>query len=306
MNIELQFIKFRVKQFFRILRSIGWINLLVITPMIFIFILTIIENLQNKFSPYYVLIYAIVVMMTHAYRKDDNFLKKIGVSRFILYTLEYSLMCLPLSFIFCWIGYYWIAAIGHLIIIFLSALFLKYNPKFSSSAKNWRLAFVPDTLFEWKSSIRVLNYKFIFIWLLGLATSINIYAYFFFILFFISIISETFKSTEGKEFRPVNTKQLLKKLKYNTYLMIILIIPHIIIFILSNITYWYIIIGVVLYLFLYQIYCILYKYRIYSQYRDSSNQLPAAIFAIICPLLPISIPIIIFSFFKAKNRIQYA
>lgn len=307
MNTEPEFIKFRIKQFIRIIRGIGWINLLIISPMVLIFILAVIEKLQNQLNSYFaVLSYLLVVIITHGVRKDDKFLKKIEVSRLRLYALEYFLMCLPISIIFCLIGHWWAVAMGNLIILFLSIVFLKYGVKISLSFKKWQLAIISDTLFEWKSSIRRYNYKLILLWLLGVVTAANVYAYFFFFFLFITIISATFKPTEGKEFRPNNVKELVVKIKHNNYMLMLCLTPHVIIFLLSNIAFWYVILGIALYFILYHTYCILYKYGTYSQYRDSSNQIPTAIFMILCPILPISIPIIIFSFFKARNRIKYA
>jgi hypothetical protein len=307
MSAEQEFIKFRLKQFIRILKSIGWINLLIVTPMGLIFILSVIESLQNQINPYITLIcYVLLVPLVHGYRKDDKFLKKIKVSRFRLYTIEYFLMCLPLSFIFYILGYWWVVVMGNIAIILLSALFLKYNLELSSSSKNWRLTFFPDTLFEWKSSIRLFNYKLISLWLLGAITAIYVYAYFIFVFLFITIISSTFKPTEGKELRPYDVHELISKVKQNNFMLILCLIPHVIIFLALNISYWYIILGIALYLILYQTYCIFYKYGTYTQYTDSSNQVATAIFMILCPIIPISIPIIIFSFFKARNRIQNA
>lgn len=307
MNIELEFIKFRAKQCIRIVKDIGWVNLLIISPMALIFTLTVIEKLQNQLNSYFaILAYILVVIITHGSRNDGKFLKKIEVSRLKLYVIEYFLMCLPISVIFCLIGHWWAVVMGNLIILLLSVIFLKYGVKSSVSFKKWQLAIIPDTLFEWKSSMRLYNYKLILLWLFGAITAINIYAYFFFVFLFITIVSATFKPTEGKEFRPNNVKELVAKIKHNNFILMLFLTPHVVIFLLFNISFWYIILGIALYFILYQTYCILYKYSTYSQYKNYSNQVPTAIFMILCPILPISIPFIIFSFFKARNRIKYA
>ncbi len=82
--------------------------------------------------------------------------------------------------------------------------------------------------------------------------------------------------------------------------------PHIVIYLVFNSSYWYIMASIIAYLVLYQAYCILYKYATYSQCKDAPSLIATLVFMVICPLLPISIPMTIHAFIKARNRIQYA
>lgn len=306
MNVELELIKFRFKQLFRTIKSVGWANLLIAVPILFLFLLAAVEKLQNIYSPYAVFLYGFLVSIVHPQRKDHAFLRKIEASRLKLYSLEYSLLCLPLSLVLGVSGCWRLAGMGHLSVILLSGILPSYSLAFSSSSGNWRIASLPDVFFEWKASARRYNYALWVLWILGVLTALNSYAYFMFAFALLSIISETFKPSEGKELRPAGGKQILMKLGYNTWLLIIVLTPHIAIYLSINSAYWNIMIGIILYIVLYQVYCILYKYGTYSQYRDAPNQISTLVFIAICPVLIVSIPMVMHAFNKAKNRMRYA
>ncbi|NOU61058.1 hypothetical protein [Marinifilum caeruleilacunae] len=306
MNTETEIIAFRIKQFYRILKTIGWIKLLILSPLAFAFILVVVDKIKNAHSPYLALLYAFVILLCHAQRKDKLFLQKLEVSSLKVYLLEYSLLAFPLSLLFLLNAYWQIALTGHMMIVLLCFVFVKYRVTSSFKPKNWHIPFIPDSLFEWKKSIRLYNYKLFILWALGAFSAVHEYAYFFFVFLFVTILSATFKSSEGKELRPNNAKQLLSKIRDNTSFLAIILTPHIAVFLFFNPSYWHVILGVFLYFILYQIYCIVYKYSIWSQYKDSPNHVPTAIFMILCPILPISIPYLIYTYQKAKNRIQHA
>lgn len=306
MRVELTLIKLRCKQLFRALKTVNIIKLLIFILLLSIFALAISEKIQKSHSPYLLSLYPLVVILTHVQRKDYLFLKKINIFTLRLYLLEYTLLCIPLSVMFCLGGYPGLAITGHFITILTSIVSLKLNLTASPKPKNWSIPLVPDALFEWKATIRLYNYKFFVLWGLGAFATIHEYAYFFFLLLLAPMISTTFNPSEGKELRPINTVQLLLKLKHNTCFLMAFITPHICFFLLCNPLYWYIILGITIYSILYQTYCILHKYGNYSQYRNASNGVHAFIFMLICPVLFFSIPLTIYSFIKAKNNLKHA
>lgn len=307
MNNELSLLKFRLLQAYRFVKYIGLIYIILLIPILAIMLLMLAASLEHNANPYFLTaFYPVLISLVHGARKDIPFLQKINIRTSILFLIEYQLVCIPLTLMMVFINYTSYALAGHSIVIFLSFILSKINYTLKGINSNWKLDIIPLSLFEWKGLIRRYHYKLIAFWILGLFMSINEYAIFFFVFIFTSLIPVVFKPTEGKEFKPSGTKDLLLKLMRNSIFLGLITLPHLIIYTILNPEIWFVSIGIFIYFQLNQLYAINFKYAYFSQYKDSSNEIPTIIFLILCPFVPLSIPLILFMYFKAKKNLLYA
>ena len=307
MNTEMKMIKFRFLQLFRFLSTMGWIYVLISIPILAILVLSMLEYMQGLDGNYLLLLpYLILCLAFHSIRNDGIFLRKINSNLFFLLSMEYALISLPFSSMLLILGYYKIAIFGHLGVLGLSFVLSKVDLKVGQKRCAWPLQFIPDYFFEWKSVIRKFNYKLILFWILGLIAASHPVVYFFFVLLFAAIIADTFKYNEGKELRNHGNRNLYRKLGLNSLLLLTFLVPHILTYLSFNPQFWYVILGILIYLQLIQFYCISYKYAHYTQYHHVYNELPVAIFILLCPVLPFSLTLIAYTFIRAKKLYQYA
>lgn len=307
MKTEFQLIGFRFRQIYRALQHLGWGYVLLILPFLAIGLLFFLEKISQLEHPNSLLIgYVVIVLVAHTRRSDLKFLKKINLNKPVLFILEYSLLCLPFSLILLFMNDFPQVIMGHLGLIVLSIAIARFDYDGSFKSINWRLHFIPNELFEWKGSIRRYHVGFLMLWTLGLFMAMHELAYFIFVFMYAGIIAGTFKPTEGKELKPTSYLAFYKKIIQNNLFLCLLLSPHFVVYLIYNGEFWYILIGIIIYFFLYQCYCIFYKYANYVQYRAVNNDLPTVLFIFLCPLLPFSLVLLFKTFNRAKKTIHHA
>lgn len=307
MNKELKIIQFRFRQFFRICQTIGWGYLLVLCPILFLFTLGGLESIRQLDHPSIVgVLYGMLTIPVHLKRKDLSFLQQIRTNRPLLFWMEYQLLCLPLSIALLAIGLFEPVIYGHILVTVLAFILVKINLNLSIRSSNWALSFLPNHLFEWKASIRKHQFFFLAIWIIGWFTATNRFAYFVFFFLFLGLIPDAFNPTEGKELKPTSFGQLHLKVLKNGFFLSLLLLPHFLIYLYCNPSYWFVIVGIYSYLILIQTYSIYYKYAHFSQYGMVYNEVPTLLFMFLAPILPISLLLLLKAFFKARKRINYA
>lgn len=306
MNTSQQLIRFRFKQLYRTLQHIGWGYVLLILPILFIGLLSVLAYMTKLENKYILLLgYVFIPFLAHQKRKDLIFLQQLQVKEWRLFLLEYSLLCLPYTFILLFLKWWNLALYGHSLVVLFSLMMPLVKTKTVFPSSNWALSFIPNYLFEWKGSIRQYHIGFILLWLLGLFMATHELAYFLFVFMFAGIIGGTFKPTEGKELKPANTNSFYKKIIQNTLFLLLILLPHFGMYLYYNGAFWFVLVGIVLYFVLFQSYCIFYKYANYVQYRAVNNDLPVAIFIFLCPFLPFSLFLLYRTFRRARIMVNY-
>lgn len=298
----LKLFQFRLQQIFRFIKTIGWVYLIFIFPILFIFVLSLLESIQQFENKTPLLLAYLLPLAIHTKRPDFAFLIKIKVKRFYLFLLEYHFACLPFSLMLLGLGIYQIPILGHIMLSILALMLAIRDFKLENKQSNWALNLIPNTFFEWKTGIRRYHLFFILLWLFGCVTTLTAYTYFIFVFMFAGIIAEIFKPTEAKELKPLNLSDFYKKITRNTLFLGILLLPHLLLYCFFNPSFWWISLGIALYMLLFQLYCIAYKYAHYSQYRKQvNNELPAMLFMFLCPFLPISLLLLSKTFMDARK-----
>lgn len=307
MKKEVRLVRFRFLQIFRALKHLGWTYVVLILPFLFISLLFFLEKITQIENKNMLLLgYIVIICIAHTKRSDLIFLNKVSVKKSILFILEYSFLCSPYSMLLLFLGWYNLFLLGHLGIVILSILIANYNFHLQLKSTNWSLKWIPNDLFEWKGSIRMYHYGWVLLWGLGLFMATHELAYFMFVFMFAGVIGGAFKPTEGKELKPTTTKDFYKKVAKNSLFLGLMLSPHFVMYLIYNNDFWYVLLGIMLYFFLFQCYCIFFKYANYVQYRAVNNDFPVAIFIFLCPFLPFSLILLFRTFSRAKKMINYA
>lgn len=304
-SIEQKLIRFRFRQLYRTLQHVGWGYVLLILPILFIGLLSVLAYMTKLENKYVLLLgYVLFPFLAHQKRTDLMFLQQVQVKQWLLFLLEYSLLCLPYTFILLFLKWLDLALYGHCLVVLFALLATFINTKTAFPASNWALSFIPNYLFEWKGSIRRYHVGLIALWLLACLMATHELAYFLFVFMFAGIIGGTFKPTEGKELKPTTTTTFYKKIIRNTLFLLLILLPHASLYLYYNGEFWFVLVGILIYFMLFQCYCIFYKYANYVQYRDVNNDLPVAIFIFLCPFLPFSLFLLYRTFRRAKVMVN--
>lgn len=287
----------------RALREVGWGYLLLFFPLLFVFILAVLEFLQDTKLPLSsAFIYPLLAFLVHQKRKDLIFMSKIPITITLLFVIEYNLLLAPVSIMLLIVKKGTLAIVGHLLLVVCSIWLTKQKLSRDSQKLNWTIPFLPLVLFEWRCMIRRYHFLFIALYLLGGVLALHYFVYQLFVLIMAGLIAATFKDLENKDIL-AQQPSLERKWLLNTLFISVLLIPHGIIFLLKSPDAFWVLLAFYGYLILYQTYCLFYKYAHYTPHRRATNnELATGFFIFLCPLLPVSLPMIAYYYWRAKNN----
>lgn len=303
-------IDFRLRQFWRILKSIGAIYFILLVFVCLGFFLGLVESVIRSTSPWVGLIGVLIVSSIHFSRKDGGFLRLLGIKRVKLYFWEYLLLLLPLSFLFLVghnIGAIAVQTIGMTLIAFLP------NPEFGGEhfANRLDFAILPKDAFELRSHLRknliILGLVYLGSLFAGQFTVVPLTMVIIMALLFVALFDEV----EGKAlFESVHFRWGILRRKIILYvgLFQLLLLPQTLLFLFFHFEYWYIMVAVLFVCSTSIVFNVLYKYAQYAPYRRRVyNSMASSIFfafALVPFLYPVTLLYLLFYWRKARKNLR--
>ena len=187
-------------------------------------------------------------------------------------------------------------------------------PRISQSGPGKYLALnkLPDTLFEFKGGIRKIFIPTFLIYICTLAASYYMVAIFVAAMLLGLSFTGFFIDLEAKEYLKIyfleGQSLLGQKVLHYSLLMFCLLIPHMILFLIFHLEYWYLLPVAPLFLITIVNVCLLYKYAHYRPINAKVyNTVPVA-FCLMGMVLPFFFPVIIlyliYYWFKAQKNLK--
>lgn len=310
-----QYLSFRAKQFFRVLKDIGLGHLIILTPILFIGVLGVLQFIftSQNFTIAAFLLFSLIG--NHWNRKDRFFLEQLSLPIAIIFCLDYWILSSP--FIACFI--FW-AKWQNLIVLSIGISILALiKPPYRKGINKKMLHFfplewIPIELFEWRTGLRKNTWLFLLLYSVGLGLSF--YPITALVIIFLMALGVTtfFQFFENKDLLLAlnhDRKILQKKTLGSLKLFNLLMLPHYLLFIFFNPEPIYLavlaIVTSIAHLII--IFSIAMKYKTYSFHEHKIyNSLPLSIF-VACwaiPFLwPIPILMVIRFWRKAKENLIY-
>jgi len=308
----------RARQLFRQLQEIGWIYLVLLSPLLLIFVLRILEWVQEGGIPVAGIGILLVLLLFHLSRKDIGFLSQLDLVPAIVFAVEYFMGLLPISLLFLF-------ATGHglePLIIQLGALLIAVIPRKHKWRQKWDFSLFlnwPNVIaFEWRMGLRRFLPFWALLYLLALVFSSYTAVIPVFLLLFTFNASSFYDALEGKELlETLHFREYLltSKLKSQVAVFHGLMLPHYLLFLFWHAQYWYILLVLMILAQLLLLMSLFYKYANYQPSRIKvQNQVVISVFAVCLfnPFMPVLFPGIILYLYrywqKAQNnlRLYYA
>ncbi|WP_052598037.1 hypothetical protein [Aureispira sp. CCB-QB1] len=310
-----QYLNFRVKQIFRILKDIGIGHLILLAPILFVAILGVLQLVLTSQNGGIALVLLFSWAGTHWNRKDRFFLEQLTIPIAIFFSLDYFITNSFFIFTFILWGKWQnliILSFGLLILSFIKPPYHKGINK--KGLPVFSFEWIPIELFEWRTGLRKSAFTFILIYMLGLGFSFYPITTPIFVLLMALGTTTFFQFFEHKDLLlAVNyDKKLLEKKTIGSLVIFnFLMLPHYLLFALFN-PYPKHLIALLIVAIIAQLiitFSIVMKYKSYSfhQYK-LHNSLPLAIFVgcwTIPFLWPIPVLMIIRFWKKAKENLIY-
>ena len=277
-------LKLRLFQFFRVLKEIGLIRIIILSLLFCIVPILVYHFLvPPKNTIKWLIVIGLLLLITHLYRKDNHFLKIIIENPYPIYLGEYFLLTLPF-FIIWIINTNWIGLSLLIIIVFIipvinikiilqyfgSIIMLLLNPLRNLNSKfTVSLPFISIHSFEWISGIRrnflVLAPVYLFFVALSFMSHIAEVG-----LIFLSLLISTFyfhgESREFIELLAKNPREfLLKKILTNFKQLFVVYTPIVVIGLIFQTPTWYFLVGALIISFSIQAYTIVFKYGLFEE-----------------------------------------
>lgn len=311
-----QYLFFRCKQAFRVLKDIGLGHLLILAPLIFVGILGVLQVISTSQNIAVAVVVLLMLSGLHWNRSDRFFLEQLPAPLFLFFLLDYLL--LTGAVLFCLI--FWqkwlnllILSIGLLLLCIFKPSYFKNDTivkTFYLSEFRW----IPLELFEWRCGLRKTMPGFVLLYGIGLGFSF--YAITVPIVVFLLALSVTsfFQFFENKDLLlAVNKHQNLLQIKAKQSLKLfnLFALPLCILFVVFHHTpkhlgalFVILIISNLIILF-----AIAMKYKNYRfHHQKVYSSLPLAIFVgcLCVPFLWPIPPIMLYNFWKkAQENLSY-
>jgi hypothetical protein len=306
----IQILDFRLRQFWRILKSIGVAYFLLLIFVCIGFFLGLVDSVLQSTSPWVGLLGTIIVASIHFSRRDGGFLRLLGINRLKLYFWEYFLLLSPLTFLFLVghnLGAIATQTIGLAIVAFLP------NPELGGAhfANRLDFALLPKDAFELRSLLRknliILGLVYVGSLFVCQFTVVPITIVIILALLFVGLFDEV----EGKAlFEAVHFRGGILKRKILLYVGMfqLILLPQTILFLFFHLEYWYIILAVIFVCSTSIIFNVVYKYAQYAPYRRKVyNSMASSIFfgfALVPFLYPVTILYLFYYWRKARKNLR--
>ena len=302
-------IHIRSMQIWRILKDIGLLYGLLVSPLLLVALLRVLEWVKEDPGPLLGLVVIGLLLTTHFSRKDAAFLKGLNISGFQIYSVEYSLVVFPLSLLLLLVIGDWLNPL----IMQLGALAVALVPQWTQRKSQYRMAnnlqWIPLEAFEWRSGLR--PYRWWLLLLLPLALVMS-YLYIGTVLVIVLIMSlwvtSFYNDLEGKELLETIRFRFAffpKKLQLQALVFHSLLFPFYLIYAWQHWTYWYLLPVAIFLAQLFMVFSLYYKYANYAPGRrrvDNQMLISILFISMVTPLSPIILPGALFYLFLYRSR----
>jgi hypothetical protein len=303
--------KLRLLQFYRLLKEIGLVRIILISLIILFFSSMVFYNfVLPKNTIKSLIAIGLLLLIVHAYRKDKHFLKIVNKNPYPIYLSEYLLLTLPLLIIWL-INNNWIGSGILMLIVFLIPLIrikeiLQYlgsnmmsvlNPLSSKLNSNFtvRLPFVSAISFEWISGIRRKLFIMAPVYLFFLAFSFRPFVAEVGLIFLSVLISGFYFYGESREFIELfakNPRQFIwKKIFINFKQLFIVYTPILFISLIFQTSTWYFLIAALVISFLIQAFVIVFKYGLFEENANLNRNMIILLFLSLFVFQPYFLPV---------------
>jgi hypothetical protein len=304
-------LKIRLLQFYQILLELGLLRVFFLLGLLIFALFYLFSNVSKGENIDFVSgFFILLVLSIHLKRKDKAFLYINVLNPYKIFLIEYLLVSSPIMVLLFYFGFWQYALIIITFLIFIS--FVKIGIRIASintKIQEW----IPNDNFEWKSGVRRNLLVFIPLYLVGLTTSFYPASVPVILLILTVVILNFYDNPEpvdiliSKELAP---KPFLKeKLLKHLITYFIFSLPLVILFMVFNAGYYYIILFEYIVLSILLLYSILLKY---AYYRPNVKSGATKIFtnigvlSILVPfLLPIVLVLIIKFAFQANQNLKF-
>ena len=251
-----------------------------------------------------------LILWLHLQRKDKSFLRiNFKASKWICF-IEYLIISIALLF-FLFLHHLWYFALLHIIVLIAIAHSDGRKRRIYGSNKIQHL--IPDTYFEWKSSMRTMLYLVILIELAALLSSFLTFsipiALILLGLFFLSVLekNEPYQMILSYE-KNVNSF-LWQKIQQQSLMLILFFAPLMVCFTLVHYRLWYLMPILLIVFLLIHLYAVLVKYAFYSPAETSYAAQTYLAIGVISVLIPIFLPalliLLVRFYYKATHTLSF-
>ena len=258
------FLELHTKQLGRLLKELGLVRSLIVLALL-AFTLARTYTLEPPLT--YALVALLVFLLTslHTFRKDRAFLKILGVQSYRLYAVEYHLLATPF-YIELLLNGRWVELMAVLATVsFIPLLSVSIQRK-ANTARG--LAALPPEAFEWKSGLRRHGMLIGLLYLLALMCYSYPFVALLVIVVFTFIVTTFYNESEPRAmveaFGGSPATFLLGKWRVQLTLFWLGCAPLLLLFLLANSAYWYVLLVWVIVSSIIQVLSINLKYGLYE------------------------------------------
>lgn len=301
------FARLRFKQCTRFLIELGIIRS-VILLFIFFVVLSSSLTIAALYPSLSCIFLLIVIFSLHTIRGDKTFLKILHLNTFRLYLAEYHFISSPIYFSLL-LHNHWIEALWGFAGV---SVIPKLNFFMSNENKAFlKLNFLPAEAFEWKSGLRKNYITVLFLYILAIVLfQFPMFAFLVIVIF--TFVGITFynesESRQMVEVFAVSAKQFIRR-KGKNQLTIFWIgcLPLILIFLIVNKEYWYVLPAVVIISSIIQLVSIHLKYTFYEPGKTIDNSIFMIVyfFSLFVPFfVPVPLAMLFYYYHKATSNLK--
>lgn len=306
------FLRFRVKQFYRYLKQAGdgLVILLPFSLVVVFFIYWILFDLENAWSQSLI---SMTIITVHSVRTDRDFIRlHLKEGRKVFHLVEYLIVFMILELPFVFAGGANVYMLYSFMVITVVVFFDNVKIKgFSFDLVRWATSFIPIDSFEWRAGIRKHYLTFGLSYILGLAFLSVLPITPLGMVYWLTFAGEFYALVENREviqsYRDWNS---FAKRKVSRLLLTLNLVftPHYCVYLYLygyNSEYLVaLIIAIALFNFIF-VYALLYKYtKLNEQGQRIGNTVPITFFCLIAVLLPLSIYYFYVAWNKSKNELK--
>lgn len=304
-------LKLRVLQFWRLLKTVGWLLLLIALPLLGILFLRLLEVVQNTSDYTLAAVFVLSLIFLHQQRKDIGFLRKLDIAKWRVFLAEYNALVLPLSLLFLILFQKWLA----LLLIHLGVSLVAFLPQISGRKKqgvSFSLSFIPTEAFELKAGIRkywpLLTLAYVPGILLAHFIGAALVSVLVFALVAVSFYDE-FESRQLVEQFYFQPNWLWQKSWVQAKVYLGLHLPQIVLFLFFHTQYWYILLAALVVGLMIIFFALYYKYASFVPKRTRVYNQTAFGFYLIGFIIPFFFPASLFYLIlyyrRARQRMDY-
>lgn len=302
---------FRFRQLYRMLREIGVFYLVFAFFLMFGLLMGALDQIVKSQSVAFGFLGILLGFFIHINRKDAAFLSMLSVFTPKLFAAEYLIGFFPLTLVFILSGNFGAAVFqntGLLLCCFIKPLDHSTNTYVS----DMDVKFLTLKAFEARSYIRQFFIPLVFVYVLLLTTAMFVAPALLAALLISFTFAAFFDEVEGKElFEVFHFRKgiLTSKIQLYLGLYFLLLLPHILLFLILHLQYWYLLLAALFSGTSLILFSIFYRYAQFTPYRRrvyNSTAISLFIFSIIIPFFyPVTLIYLLIYWLKARKNIRF-